>query len=58
MGFTPVTTEALVVLEPHTGFKRLPIVLNEMRDNEVLVEILYSGICHTVRSNRTGCIEI
>ncbi|KIV83496.1 hypothetical protein PV11_05517 [Exophiala sideris] len=47
MGFTPVKTEALVVLEPHAGFQRLPIILNDMRDNEVLVEILYSGICHT-----------
>lgn len=43
-----IETEALVVDEPNAPFKLTPIVLDEMRDNEFLVEMKYSGICHTV----------
>lgn len=41
-------TEALVVVNPKDDFKLMPIILDEVRDNEVLVEMKYSGICHTV----------
>lgn len=31
------------------GFKLRPIYLDEVRDDELLIEMKYSGICHTVR---------
>lgn len=40
-------TEALVVMGPKAEFKLQPIILDEIRDDEVLVEMKYSGICHT-----------
>lgn len=46
---TNIQTEAFVVLEPKADFKLMPIILDEVRDDEVLVEMKYSGICHTVR---------
>ena len=42
-------TEALVVLEPKADFKLQPIILDEIRDDEVLVEMKYSGICMFTR---------
>lgn len=44
----PLETEALVVEGPGTGFKRQPVIVKDMRPDEVLVEMLYTGICHTV----------
>ena len=44
----PLKTEGLVVERPNSGFKLMPVVLENMRSDEVLVEMKYSGICHTV----------
>lgn len=41
-------TEAFVVMKPGDDFKLTPIVLDEVRDDELLIEMKYSGICHTV----------
>ncbi|KAL8696402.1 MAG: hypothetical protein Q9224_002814 [Gallowayella concinna] len=43
----PLKTEAFVVQEPKAGFKLTPIILDEVRPDEVLVEMKYTGICHT-----------
>ncbi|KAK5273678.1 hypothetical protein LTR99_007751 [Exophiala xenobiotica] len=43
----PVHTEALVVDSPKADFVMKPIVLNDMREDELLVEMTYTGICHT-----------
>jgi hypothetical protein len=40
-----IETEALVVMGPKADFKLQPIILDEIRDDEVLVEMKYSGIC-------------
>lgn len=49
MSVTNIETEAFVVTEPKAPFKLTPISLDEVRGNEILVEMKYSGICHTVR---------
>ncbi|GJC98638.1 areB protein [Colletotrichum higginsianum] len=38
---------AYVVEQVKAGFKLVPIVLDEVRPDEVLVEMKYSGVCHT-----------
>lgn len=43
----PLQTEALVVEEPGDDFKMTPIVIDHLRPDEVLVEMKYSGVCHT-----------
>lgn len=40
-----VETVALIVTEPKADFKLQAIILDEIRDDEVLVEMKYSGIC-------------
>ncbi|CAN8098332.1 unnamed protein product [Discula destructiva] len=45
--FTNIQTEALVVAKAGDDFKLTPIVLDEIKGNEALVEMKYSGICHT-----------
>lgn len=45
---TNIETEAFVVDEPNAPFKLTPIILDEMRDDEYLIEMKYTGICHTV----------
>ncbi len=45
----PLQTKALVVQEPKADFTLTSITLDEVRPDEVLVEMKYSGICHTVR---------
>lgn len=45
-----IETVGLVVEKAEADFKLMPITLDEVRPNEVLVEMKYSGICHTVRS--------
>ena len=47
----PVQTRALVVREPKADFTMTTITLDEVRADEILVEMKYSGICHTVRSH-------
>lgn len=44
----PLDTEALVVQQAKANFELTPITLDEIRPVEVLVEMKYSGICHTV----------
>lgn len=44
----PLETEALVVHGVGEGFKREAVLVKEMRPDEVLVEMMYTGICHTV----------
>ncbi|KAK3377220.1 chaperonin 10-like protein [Lasiosphaeria ovina] len=43
----PVKTEALVVQSAGAAFEMTPIVIDELRPDEVLVEMKYSGFCHT-----------
>lgn len=43
-----IPTEALVVETAGAPFKLTQIILDEVRENEVLVEMMYSGVCHTV----------
>ncbi|KAJ9143439.1 NAD(P)-binding protein [Pleurostoma richardsiae] len=38
---------ALVVESPKADFRLVPVILDEVRADEVLVEMKYSGICHT-----------
>lgn len=45
---TNIETEAFVVDEPNAPFKLTPVILDEVRDDEFLIEMKYSGICHTV----------
>lgn len=45
---TNIATEALVTEKPGDKFEMRPIILDEVRGDEVLVEMKYSGICHTV----------
>lgn len=43
--FRNIETVAFVVREPKADFELVPVVLDEVRSNEVLVEMKYSGIC-------------
>jgi hypothetical protein len=43
-----IETVALVVSGPKAEFTLQPITLDEIRDDEVLVEMKYSGICSLV----------
>lgn len=40
-----IETVALVVTEAKADFKLTPIILDEVRPDEVLIEMKYSGIC-------------
>jgi len=42
-----IPTRALVVDEPGGSFRLREVILDEVRRNEVLVQIKYTGICHT-----------
>ena len=43
-----IETIGYVVHGPKEDFKLEDIVLDEMQDDELLVDMKYSGICHTV----------
>ena len=43
-----IETIAYVVHNPKEAFVLEDVVLDEMRDDEVLVDMKFSGICHTV----------
>ncbi|KAK3306174.1 chaperonin 10-like protein [Chaetomium strumarium] len=43
----PLKTEALVVNKPGGEFEMTPIVIQDLRPDELLVEMRYSGVCHT-----------
>jgi Zn-dependent alcohol dehydrogenase len=47
---TQIPTKAFVVDAPGSPFVLRDVVLDEVRSNEVLVEMKYTGLCHTVRS--------
>ena len=49
----PVETEALVVNTPGGDFEMTRIVIQDLRSDEVLVEMKYSGVCHTVCISHT-----
>ncbi|KAH6990023.1 chaperonin 10-like protein [Ilyonectria destructans] len=53
---TNITTEALVIGKPGDKFEMKPIILDEVRSDEVLVEMKYSGICHTDVLFQTGML--
>jgi Zn-dependent alcohol dehydrogenase len=44
----PIKTEALVMEDVGCDFELTPIIIEELRPDEVLIEMKYSGICHTV----------
>jgi hypothetical protein len=45
---TNIETVALVVDRPGGVFELKPVVFDEVRDDEYLIEMMFSGICHTV----------
>lgn len=45
LGLKNIETEAYVVDKLNADFELVPIVLDEIRPNEVLVEMKYSGVC-------------
>lgn len=45
-----IKTVALVVKEPKADFELQDVILDEIRENEVLVEMKYSGICKAFSS--------
>lgn len=45
---TQIPTKAFVVDAPGAPFVLQDVVLDEVRPHEVLVEMKYTGLCHTV----------
>lgn len=45
----PVETSALVVERPGADMEMTPVMIDELRPDEILVEMKYAGLCHTVR---------
>lgn len=43
-------TQALVVEKAKEDFKLTTVTVDPVRSDEVLVEMKYSGVCHTVSS--------
>jgi len=54
----PKTTEALVIARPGSGFTLEQISLEELRENEVLLQMYASGICHTDLSVEHGYLPV
>ncbi|KAK4175806.1 chaperonin 10-like protein [Triangularia setosa] len=50
----PIETEALLVPSPGSRFTITPVLIQNLRPDELLVEIQYSGLCHTDFLLRTG----
>lgn len=46
--FSNIKTRALVVTEPKADFSMQTIYLDEVRPDEILIDMKFSGICHTV----------
>jgi hypothetical protein len=44
-----IKTRALVVAQPKADFVMQTVFYDEVREDEYLIEMKYSGICHTVR---------
>ncbi|KAJ5814789.1 Polyketide synthase enoylreductase [Penicillium riverlandense] len=53
-----ILTRAFVVEEPGAPFVLQDVVLDEVRDNEVLVEMKYTGLCHTDIAVQHGAIPV
>lgn len=45
-----IPTKAIVVEKPFAPFELRDVILDEVRPNEVLVQLKYTGICHTVKT--------
>lgn len=45
-----IPTKALVVEKAQGPFVLRDVVLDEVRPDEILVEMKYTGLCHTVRA--------
>lgn len=45
-----IPTQALVIEKPKSPFVLRNVVIDEVRDDELLIEMLYTGVCHTVSS--------
>ena len=52
-----IPTKAYVVDAKGAPFMLRDVILDEVREHEVLVEIKYTGICHTVRLNILFCLS-
>ncbi|KAK4204556.1 chaperonin 10-like protein [Triangularia verruculosa] len=50
----PIETTALLVPSPGSPFTITPVQIQNLRPNELLIEIQYSGLCHTDFLLRTG----
>lgn len=50
MAILPMHTEGIVVEDVQSGFGLKAVVLDNMRPDEILIEMRYTGICHTVSS--------
>ncbi|KAJ5224479.1 uncharacterized protein N7469_007982 [Penicillium citrinum] len=53
-----IPTKAFVVKEPNSPFVLSDVVLDEVRSNEVLVEMKYTGLCHTDIVVQQGAIPV
>ncbi|EED16210.1 alcohol dehydrogenase, putative [Talaromyces stipitatus ATCC 10500] len=53
-----IETRALVVEKPQGPFVLHDVIFDEVRDDEVLVEIKYSGLCHTDLVAQQGLIPL
>ena len=51
---TTMRTQALIVEQPGTKFTLRDVDLDELRSDEVLVEIIATGICHTDLKSASG----
>ncbi|KAK0666604.1 chaperonin 10-like protein [Cercophora samala] len=52
----PIPTTALLVPSPGSPFTLSPVLIQNLRPNELLVEIKYSGLCHTDFLLRLGAL--
>lgn len=48
--FKNIETTALVVKEAKADFELTPIILDEVRGDEILIDMKYSGICELLQS--------
>ena len=51
-----IPTKCLIVEKPGAPFTLGDAILDEVREDEVLVEIKYSGLCHTVGRSPTPSV--
>lgn len=52
------TTEALVIMSPGSGFSLQQLTLEPLQEDEVLVQMYASGICHTDLSVEHGYLPV